>query len=171
MRCATLRPLALLVLGLGPAVAVRAADEPSSVRDQAGLFSPQTVRQADERIADIRRAFHRRVLVDARREIPNAARFERKELGGLFSRQETEFHKLAVDMARGVPDFEGVYILFYRKDAHANLWVAVVEAPTDRDDEAFPPESRRKVLQAIRHAEARGPDAALLAGLDRLNTE
>jgi hypothetical protein len=170
MRFATLRPLALLGLFLLPAVPARAQGE-SSVDDRAGLFSPEAIRKADEKIADIRTTYHRRVVVDTLRAVPAEYEAElQKKVWG--SGPQKKFHELAVRRADAA-GLDGIYILLYRKDGKKEnpLWVEVV-ATSEEQGDALPGRSRNKVRETIEKQERKaGADAALLAGLDELAAE
>src|SRR5262249_52367418 len=95
----------------GPAAAVT-----PEVKDDAGLFSAEAVKKANEIIADVSRRFKKDVVVETVKEVPEDKQSQLKSLGSdkFFARwAEERFAALRTD---------GVYVLISTKPT----WLEVV---------------------------------------------
>jgi len=69
MTSTSFRALAVLLLALGLLSTLRAQDAPPRIRDHAGLFLPEVVNKATEKIVRIREIYHLDVVLETVKEL------------------------------------------------------------------------------------------------------
>jgi hypothetical protein len=154
--------ISLLVLGLLPLPpAVGETLMSGAVRDRADLFHHDTRAKAEEQIHDIRRQFHRDVLVETIPSLPAADRARFKSMRRLD--QLNYFIALGQQRAREA-EVDGVHILFCRdpRQVQVTVWPEFQQQTfTDEDAERL-----RRLLKHRRYSS--GVDQALLDGINMI---
>jgi len=129
--------VALLGL-LGPAG--RAHAMTAEVRDEAGFFTPQAVKRANEVIEEVERKYHKDLLIETVRHVPEG---ERKEATSTDPKAKSRFFaEWAVRRARE-PRVNGIYVLITREPGHVEVAVG------NHTRSVFPDEERHKLAQIL----------------------
>lgn len=137
---------------LGP---VRAASIAPEVRDEAGFFSPDAVRRANEVIQDIERDFKKDLLIETFPTVPadRAEEFKKLDSAG----RKKFFSDWAIERARAAK-VNGVYIMLVKNPGHLQ-----VEVGQETRKKAFTTANREeleeRMLKKLREA-AKAPDEA-----------
>jgi hypothetical protein len=154
--------ISLLLLGLLPLPpAVGETPMSGAVRDRAELFRHDTRAKAEEQIHEIRRLFHRDVLVETDPSLPAADRARFKSMRRLD--QLNYFNALGQQRARKA-EVDGVHILFCRDPRYVQITVwPEFQQQTFTDEDA---ERLRKLLRHRRYSS--GVDQALLDGVNMI---
>jgi hypothetical protein len=167
---------ALLALVLLPVAPLRAEEAAKPyINDKEGLFSEETKKQAEEKIAAIRAAYHRAVYVRTLQEweIPAAVKKAMEDAAFHPIEAQKKFHELAVNLARN-DNIDGIYILLHRggRKDHPLIWAEVIAEPPNEHGTVFTNYSRTKVRNILRTQEpVIGIDRALLAALDEAEVQ
>ncbi len=108
----------------------------AEVRDPDQIFSRDAVAKAEEQIAEIRRTYHRQIVIQTTTDLPS--QYHRKDKGGLFA-YPPYMDRYARDLiARSDPPVDGLYVLIYLnpKD-RSQLHVHALVHPEEAHREAF----------------------------------
>lgn len=164
MRPVLLPLLTAAWLGL-TAAGARADDAPTpDVKDEAGLFTPEAVQQAEKAIATIRKEYHLDLMIDTVAALPPT---DHKWVYFWDRRKRNEFLE---EWARKRAQAAGVNGIFIQvctrpRDVHVVVWPPeVAQKFTDGDCERV-----RRFL--VRRLQTGSPDAALLATITEVSEE
>src|SRR6185436_5742106 len=104
------------------------------VRDNAGLFSPAAVKQADETIRNIQRDFRKELLVETFASVPDSGKDE-------YARNREEFFANFVRERAQAARLDGIYVLVMKEPPphRFRIQVGVGQATQQR---AFRPGNR-----------------------------
>jgi uncharacterized protein len=138
--------VALLLAGLVPGGAAvaqqrKAADPPRRVQDDAGLFSEAAVRKANERIAEIKRRYHKDLLIETVERVTRDGKT-------VTFKDNAEKHRFFVDLAaRKVENarVNGVYVLI----SEDPKYVQVVEGQVTRERGLFTEKDRDELAKKV----------------------
>jgi phosphatidylserine decarboxylase len=162
MRLSLPRWLAPTVVALSLTATARAEAPPDSpVHDEAELFSPATIAEANRQIDEIRRALGVRLFVDTVKEAPEA---ERKRFRFLWSRQVNQLLAQQAEKRAQETGVPGIYIVICLKpkDVHVITWPADEDLGFSAHDcEAL----RREFVHFLRQE---SPDKTLLAAIAKV---
>jgi hypothetical protein len=173
-----LLPRLALPLALFLGASVARADT-AAVRDHAELFTPKERADIDRKIADVRRTFHRKVVVETAQDkvIPKDVE-EGLHKVHIVGHPQKAFAEWAAKMSRGAlseedGSIDGVYFLIYR-DPKNKFWAQVVTYPEEVYREVLPPdacEKLRRELLTRAHQKDVSLGQAVLGALDQLGEE
>jgi hypothetical protein len=163
-----MRPVLLPLLTaawLGLTAGARADDAPApDVKDEAGLFTPAAVEQAERAIAKVRELYHLDLMVDT---VPALPPTDHKWVYFWDRRKRNEFLE---EWARKRAQAAGVNGIFIQvcnrpRDVHVIVWPPERgQSFTDRDCERV-----RRFL--VRRLQTGGPDEALLATITEVSDQ
>jgi hypothetical protein len=137
------------------ASAARTAEQPASIRDDAGLFRADAVARAEPRIDDIRRAFGRTLFV---RTVSSIAPHERRHFWFLKTQR---VNRVLDEQAQKLADeagMDGIYVVICKAPRDVHIVVRPVDDPLFGRRDA---ETLRKNI--ARRLPEDGPDRTLLA--------
>ena len=108
----------------------------AEVRDPDGIFSKDAIAKADEQIAEIRRVYHRQIVIQTTTDLPT--QYHHKDKGGLIA-YPPHMDRYAQDLlARADPPVDGLYVLIYQNPKNRNeVHVIAPPHPRETHSEAF----------------------------------
>jgi len=160
MTSTSFRALAVLLLALGLLSTLRAQDAPPRIRDHAGLFLPEVVNKATEKIVRIREIYHLDVVLETVKEL-SAETIKRLKQARYGNR---EFQTLTLERAHEA-GVDGIFILISVVPKYENLQVVVRPKELEASFSARDCKRVRELLQAKLK---KAPNDALLDAVDEI---
>jgi uncharacterized protein len=145
-----------LLMAAAPARARTAATVAPTVKDEAHFFSEGAIKQADRKVLQIHRDFHKDLLIETLPQVPADLEDQYKKEG-----KEKFFNTWAINRAR-LADVDGIYVLICKSPGHIEA-----EVGNKTRLKAFTLDNRKKLLEImLGHFREKRYDAALTEGVD-----
>jgi uncharacterized protein len=135
--------LAVAALGLLAAAVPARAALVAEVRDEAKLFKPETLREADQVIREIKRDFKHDLLIETFPGIPDDKKAAFNKVKDNKEEKERFFQEWALGRAK-TAEVNGVYILIVKQPGHVQ-----VEVGNDTRKKAFTLKDRDKLAEIM----------------------
>jgi hypothetical protein len=111
----------------------------AEVRDQDQLFSKDAIVKADEQIAEIRRTYHRQIVIQTTTELP--AQYHHKDMGGIIP-YPPHMDRYARDLlAKADPPVDGLFVLVYVSKDQTQIHAFALVHPEEAHRDAFTPKN------------------------------
>jgi hypothetical protein len=161
MRPVLLPLLSAAFLGL-MAPAARADDAPPDVKDEAGLFTPEAVKQAERAIGEVRKNYHLDLTVDTVRALPA---LDHKWLYFWDRRQRNAFLENWARERAKAAGVDGIFVEICNRprDVHVVVW------PPERAQKFTERDCERVRRFLVRRLQTGSPDEALLATVAKVS--
>jgi hypothetical protein len=160
MTSPTVRVLAALLLPLGLIPTLRAEETPSRINDRAGLFRPEVVDKAAEKIARIQEVYHLNVGIETVKELPEETIKRLKKA----SNPNRELQTLALEHAHQA-GVEGIFILVSVVPKYKGVQVVVRPRDAEGSFSSRDCDHVRKLLQGKLE---KSPNDALLNAVEEI---
>jgi hypothetical protein len=152
--------LALAVVGIG--LPARAESPAGAISDGAGLFNAETTARAEKEIADIRRTYHRDLVVETVKSVPDA---DLKRVRGMNRREAAAYFAGWATERAQMAKVDGIYMLVCQEPKR---YVQVSVFPEGSETVLTATERDRTEQLFLNTWGRSGPNNALLAALERI---
>jgi hypothetical protein len=131
----------LPLLAAGWLAAAGLASAAPAITDEAGFFTPEAVLKAEEEIAEVRREYHKDLVIESFKAVPED---RVKEVANMSRKGREQFFQQWAEERARARNVDGIYALLCRNPTYTQ----VVLGP-DTDDSVFPEKDREALAKTL----------------------